>query len=113
MAVEDDWETMAEKELVCAKKTLCVVQLQWDWYNSCVEIRYQDTTSEDWEDLAYPSDLQIVEIIDSAIINCSYELCMLVVNKTKSNPYFVCSHAPWIVTMLMSVRIRIESGDRL
>jgi hypothetical protein len=49
MAVEDDWEEMARKELGCAKKTSCVLQLQWDWYNYCVEIRCQDTTSEDWE----------------------------------------------------------------
>jgi hypothetical protein len=38
---------MAKKELGCANKTLCVLQLQWDWYNYCVEIRCQDTTSED------------------------------------------------------------------
>jgi hypothetical protein len=49
MAVEDDWEEMARKELGCEKKTLCALQLQWDWYKYCVEIRCQDTTSEDWE----------------------------------------------------------------
>jgi hypothetical protein len=48
MAVEDGWENMARKELGSAKKTSFVLQLQWDWY-SCVEIRSQDTTSEDWE----------------------------------------------------------------
>jgi hypothetical protein len=42
MRVEGDWEESA-------KKALCVLQLQWDWYNNCVEIRCQDTTSEDWE----------------------------------------------------------------
>jgi hypothetical protein len=47
MAVEGDWEEMARKELDCAKKTSYVLQLHWDWYNYCVEIRCQDTTSED------------------------------------------------------------------
>jgi hypothetical protein len=47
MAVEYDWEEMARKELDCAKKTSCVLQLQWDWYNSSVDIRCQDMTSED------------------------------------------------------------------
>jgi hypothetical protein len=49
MAVEDDREEMARKELDCAKKTSYVLQLQWDWYNYCVEIRCQDMTSKDWE----------------------------------------------------------------
>jgi hypothetical protein len=40
---------MARKELGCEKKTSSVLQLQWDWHNYCVEIRCQDTTSEDWE----------------------------------------------------------------
>jgi hypothetical protein len=49
MVVEDDWEEIARMELGCARKTSCVLQLQWDWYNYCVEIRCQDTTSKDWE----------------------------------------------------------------
>jgi hypothetical protein len=49
MAVQGDCEERARKELDRAKKTSCVLQLQWDWYNYCVEIRYQDTTREDWE----------------------------------------------------------------
>jgi hypothetical protein len=49
MAAEDDWEEMAWKELGGEKKTSFVLQLQWDWYNYCVEIRCQDTTSEDWK----------------------------------------------------------------
>jgi hypothetical protein len=36
---------------------ICVLQLQWDWCNHCVEIRCQDMTSEDWEDLVCPNDL--------------------------------------------------------
>jgi hypothetical protein len=51
MAAEDDWVEMARKELGCARKTSCVLQLQRDWYNYCVEIRCKDTTSEDWEPL--------------------------------------------------------------
>jgi hypothetical protein len=35
-----------KKEFGCAMKTSCVLQLQWGWYNYCVEIRCQDTTSE-------------------------------------------------------------------
>jgi hypothetical protein len=57
MAVEDDWEEIARKELCSAKTTSCVLQLQWDWYNYCVETRCQDVTSEDWEDSACPNDL--------------------------------------------------------
>jgi hypothetical protein len=49
MTVEGDWEEMARKELDCVKNTSFVLQLQWDWYNYCVEIRCQDTTSEDRE----------------------------------------------------------------
>jgi hypothetical protein len=30
---------------------MCDSKLQWDWYNYCIEIRCQDTTSEDWEPL--------------------------------------------------------------
>jgi hypothetical protein len=51
MAVEDDWEEMTRKELGYKKETSCVLQLQWDWYNYCVKIRCQDTTSEDREPL--------------------------------------------------------------
>jgi hypothetical protein len=51
MAVEGDWEEMTRMYLGYANKTSCVLQLQWDWYNYCVEIRCQDTTSEDWEPL--------------------------------------------------------------
>jgi hypothetical protein len=47
IAVEDNWVQMARKELGYAKKTSCVLQLQSDWYNYCVEIRCQDTTRED------------------------------------------------------------------
>jgi hypothetical protein len=47
MAVEGDWEEMARKELDYAKKISYVLQWQWDWHNYCVEIRCQDTTSED------------------------------------------------------------------
>jgi hypothetical protein len=46
-AVEDDWKEMARKELGCTRKTTRVLQLQWDWYNYCVKVRCQDTTSED------------------------------------------------------------------
>jgi hypothetical protein len=46
-AVENDGEEMARKELGCTKKPSCVPQLQRDWYNYYVEIRYQDTTRED------------------------------------------------------------------
>jgi hypothetical protein len=49
MAVNDDWEELARKELGCEKETSCVLQLKWDWHNYCVEIRCQNTTSEDWE----------------------------------------------------------------
>jgi hypothetical protein len=38
---------MARKELGYDKKTSCVLQSQWDWYNYCVETRCQDTTSKD------------------------------------------------------------------
>jgi hypothetical protein len=47
MAVGDEWEEMARKELGCEKKAWHLLQLQWDWCNYCVEIRCQDTTSED------------------------------------------------------------------
>jgi hypothetical protein len=47
-ATGDDWEEMEREELGCEKKTSYVLQLQWDWYNYYVEIRCQDTTSEDW-----------------------------------------------------------------
>jgi hypothetical protein len=46
-AVENDGKEMARKELGCAKKPLCVLQLQRDWRNYYVEIRCQDTTRED------------------------------------------------------------------
>jgi hypothetical protein len=46
---EDDWKEMERNELGCSEKTSCVLQLQWDWYNYCIEIRCQDTTSEVWE----------------------------------------------------------------
>jgi hypothetical protein len=49
MAVKGDREEMARKEIDGAKKTSCVLQLQWDWYNYCVESRCQDATNEDWE----------------------------------------------------------------
>jgi hypothetical protein len=49
MAAEGDWEEWVRNELDCEKDISCVLQLQWDWYNYCVEIRCQDTTSEDWE----------------------------------------------------------------
>jgi hypothetical protein len=49
MAAEDDWKEMARKELSCEQKASCVLQLQWDWYNYSIAIRYQDTSSEDWE----------------------------------------------------------------
>jgi hypothetical protein len=40
---------MEIKELGYKKKSSCVLHLQCDWYNYCVKIRCQDTTSEDWE----------------------------------------------------------------
>jgi hypothetical protein len=49
LAVEDDWEEMARTEVDYAKKTSYALQLQWDWYHYYVEIRCQDTTSEDSE----------------------------------------------------------------
>jgi hypothetical protein len=49
MEVGDDWEKMAKKELGYEKKTSYVPQLQRDWYNYYIEIRCQDTTSEDRE----------------------------------------------------------------
>jgi hypothetical protein len=49
-AVKAEWEEMAIKELGCEKKTSRVLQLQWHWYNYCVEIRCQDTTNGEWED---------------------------------------------------------------
>jgi hypothetical protein len=51
-AVEDDWEEIAKKELGSVKKSSYVRQLQWDWYNFYVEIRCQDTASQD-RTLAY------------------------------------------------------------
>jgi hypothetical protein len=33
---------MAKKELGRESKALCVLQLQWDWYSYCIEIRCQD-----------------------------------------------------------------------
>jgi hypothetical protein len=33
----------------CEIKTACVLQLQSHWYDYCVEIRCQDTTSENGE----------------------------------------------------------------
>jgi hypothetical protein len=36
-------------------------------------MRCQDTTSEDWEDLACPSDLWCGEVSDSVVIYCDYE----------------------------------------
>jgi hypothetical protein len=44
-AVEDDWEGMASKELDCAKKSSCVIQI----IPRFLQIRCQDTTSEEWE----------------------------------------------------------------
>jgi hypothetical protein len=46
-------------------------------------------TSEDWEDLACDSDLQSVEICDSAVITCSSEWCAQVVSKSirQSKPH--------------------------
>jgi hypothetical protein len=52
-----DGDTVPLQECCCEKKTLCVLQLQWDSYNYYVKIRCQDTTSEDWEDLACASGL--------------------------------------------------------
>jgi hypothetical protein len=46
VTVDDDSEEMARKELDCDNSS-CVLQLQWDLYNYCAEIRCQDTTSED------------------------------------------------------------------
>jgi hypothetical protein len=40
---------LSGKELGCGKKTSCVLQLLWDWYNYVLEFRCQDMTSEDWE----------------------------------------------------------------
>jgi hypothetical protein len=45
MAIEDDWEERARKELDCAKKTSCAA-MTVRLVNYCVEIRCQDTTSE-------------------------------------------------------------------
>jgi hypothetical protein len=45
MAVEDDWEEIARKELDWKKKTPC---LMWS-YSETMIIRCQDTTSEDCE----------------------------------------------------------------
>jgi hypothetical protein len=43
------WELVELQECGYEKKTLCVLQLQLDWYNYCVRNRCQDTTSEDRE----------------------------------------------------------------
>jgi hypothetical protein len=32
---------------LCEEDFMCDLKLQRDWYNHCVEIRCQDTTSED------------------------------------------------------------------
>jgi hypothetical protein len=45
----DGNELVALQKCGYEKKTSCVLQLQWDWYNYCVEIRCQDATNEDWE----------------------------------------------------------------
>jgi hypothetical protein len=43
-----------------------------EWYKYCVEIRCQDTTSEDWEPYhVCNGELQSAEISDSTIIACS------------------------------------------
>jgi hypothetical protein len=56
-----------KKKTGCEKKTSYVLQLQWDWYKYCVEIRRQDTTNEDWEhQRVCNGELQSVEIIDKA-----------------------------------------------
>jgi hypothetical protein len=38
---------LGRKELGCEEKTSCVLQLQWDWYSSFVEIRCRETDSGD------------------------------------------------------------------
>jgi hypothetical protein len=35
----NDCKEMTTKKLGCEKKTSCMLQLQWDWYNYCVEVR--------------------------------------------------------------------------
>jgi hypothetical protein len=47
MAIKGDREALGRKELYCGKKTSCTLQLQLDCYNYCVEIRCEDTTSEE------------------------------------------------------------------
>jgi hypothetical protein len=46
MAVKDDWEEMARKELGCEKK--CHVCCSYSgWYNCCIEILCQNTICKD------------------------------------------------------------------
>jgi hypothetical protein len=45
--------------------------------------------SEDWEDIACPSNLQSVEISDSVVITCSSEWC---VYKWSTNPFYSPYH---------------------
>jgi hypothetical protein len=45
VGIEISVEGNGKKEIVC-KKISCVKQLLCDWYNYCVQIRCQDTTSE-------------------------------------------------------------------
>jgi hypothetical protein len=46
---DGNWELVEFQECSCEKNTSCVLQLQWDWYNYYVTIRFQGTASEDWE----------------------------------------------------------------
>jgi hypothetical protein len=42
MAVENYKEELERKKLDCAKKTSCVLQLQWDWYKSVARERLEN-----------------------------------------------------------------------
>jgi hypothetical protein len=67
------WQRTDGNELVelqeCGSEKTTSCALQREWYNYCVEIRCQDTISEDWEpQCLYNGELLSVRISDCAVL---------------------------------------------